>query len=205
MADYLPRGDAELTAWLTSLSKSLGTLGAGLGLSDAEVKADQKICSDLVTAIQTDEQKHRDWLAATEATRTLKQKELPSLRGSIARIKTSAGYTPAIGQSLGILGSGPQTLVKEEVKPALRAVRQAGKVELRFTRGQLDGINVYTRKKGELPWLPLGRASRSPFVDATPVTSATGSEVREYRAYGVYRDEEVGQPSDIIVVASREK
>ena len=205
MADYLPRADAELIAWLTSLGKNLGTLGAGLGLSDAEVKADQKLCSDLITAIQTDEQKHRDWLAATEATRLLKLKEVPSLRSSIARIKTSPGYTPAIGQSLGILGTAPQTLIKEQVKPTLRASRQPGKVELRFTRGKLDGVNLYSRKKGELPWQLLGRASRSPFVDATPVTSTTGSEVREYRAYGVYRDEEVGQPSDILVVASPEK
>ena len=202
MGDYFPRNDSELLAWLSSLSKGLATYGATLGFSDAEVKADQKICSDLVSLIQTDEQKRRDWLAAAEATKTFKQKELPTLRTTIARLKTAPGYSQGIGQILGVIGSASQAIVKEEVKPALRASSQGGKIELRFTRGRLSGINVYMRKKGESTWQSLGRAARSPFVDATPVTSATGSEVREYRAYGVLGDEEVGAPSDIVVVAT---
>lgn len=202
MGDYFPRNDSELLAWLSSLSKGLTTYGATLGFSDAEVKADQKICSDLVSLIQTDEQKRRDWLAAAEATKTFKQKELPALRTTIARLKTAPGYSQGIGQILGVIGSASQAIVKAEVKPALRASSQGGKIELRFTRGRLSGINVYMRKKGESTWQSLGRAARSPFVDATPVTSATGSEVREYRAYGVLRDEEVGAPSDIVVVAT---
>ncbi len=148
MGDYFPRNDSELLAWLSSLSKGLTTYGATLGFSDAEVKADQKICSDLVSLIQTDEQKRRDWLAAAEATKTFKQKELPTLRTTIARLKTAPGYSQGIGQILGVIGSASQAIVKEEVKPALRASSQGGKIELRFTRGRLSGINVYMRKKG---------------------------------------------------------
>lgn len=205
MSDFIPRNDGDLAIWLGGLGKGLTTHGSSVGMADADIKAEQKRCADLVAAIQNDEQKRREWLAAAEATKSLKRKELPALRAAIARIKVATGYTPAIGQALGVIAAAPQGLVPEAVKPALRGQVHGGRVEIRFTRGKLDGINVYMRRKGESEWRPLGRASRSPFVDTTAVTSTTGSEVREYRALGVLRDEEIGQPSDIIVVASGEK
>ncbi|MFO0575660.1 MAG: hypothetical protein U1A78_16815 [Polyangia bacterium] len=205
MSDYIPRNDSELALWLSGLSKGLATHGATVNLTDAEIKAEQKRCADLAAAIANDDQKRREWLAATEATRTLKEKELPALRAVVARIKVATGYTPAIGQALGVISSPPAAVAPENIKPVLRAQHQGGQVEIRFTRGKLDGINLYVRKRGESEWRPLGRVTRSPYVDPTPVDAKSGSEIREYRAYGVRRDQEIGQPSDIVVVASGDK
>src|SRR5438128_1052969 len=72
--------------------------------------------------------------------------------------------------------------------------------QLSSVRGPLDGIHVYSRKKGETAWRFLDSARYSPFVDAAPAATPGIPEIREYRVVGVYKDQEVGQPSDIVSV-----
>ena len=199
MPGLIPRNDSELAIWLANYSKQLGSIGPTVGLSDADITAEQKRCAAVITAIQNDDQKRKEWRAATEATQQIKQKELPAMRATLARMKAHTGWTPALAQSLGAVAVSHSSGPLETYKPSIRAQTQAGRVEIKFTRKPMDGVNVYTRKRGEASWSLLGRFTQSPCVDPTSAPAGV-SEVREYRVIGVVKDREVGQASDIVVV-----
>lgn len=204
---FIPRSDAQLTLWLTNYSARLAVYGKGLSLTDAEIKAQQKLADEVIDAIKSDDQKHKDWRSAVQATKTMKQTNMPKVRTLIARLKVAPGWSSAIGQAMGVISPSAQSLtpaVLVAAKPALRADACAGRVHLKFTRRPFDGINIYTRKQGEGSWRFVGRATKSPFVDPAPLLTAGSAEVREYQALGVRRDQELGQPSDIVVVTLRD-
>lgn len=203
MPGPIPRNDSELAIWLANYSKQLAIVGPTVGLADADIAAEQKRCAAVIAAIQNDDQKRKEWRAAAEATQQLKQKELPAMRATIARMKAHGGWTSALAQGLGVVGTPPSSGPLETYKPSIRAQTQAGRVEIKFTRKPVDGVNVYARKRGETAWRLLGRFTQSPCVD--PTSAAAGvAEVREYRVIGVVKDREVGQASDIVVVTMGE-
>lgn len=203
MPGPIPRNDSELAIWLANYSKQLATVGPSVGLSDTEIAAEQKRCGTMIAAIQNDDQKRREWRAAAEATQQTKQKELPAMRATLARMKAHTGWTTALAQSLGAVAPTSSSGPLEAYKPSIRAQTQAGRIEIKFTRKPVDGVNVYTRKRGEAQWRLLGRFTQSPCVDPTPAPTGV-PEVREYRVIGVVKDREVGQASDIVVVTMGE-
>jgi hypothetical protein len=200
MGVFLPRKNADIAIWLTNYSTQIGTFGVPLGMAPADVTAEQKRCKDVTDAIHLEDQKRKDWRSAAESTRTLKSQELKLVRATVARIKTAPTWTLAIGQSLGVLSGSAQPVAMDTYKPKIRAQIQAGRVEIKFTRGPLGGINLYSRKRGEGTWHLLGRAQHSPIIDNTPFAAPGVSEIREYRALGVVKDQEVGLPSDVAVI-----
>ena len=199
MNEFIPRSDPQLCLWLENYSKRIAMYGAKLGLTPDEIAAQQRWCAELTEAIKTDDQKLKEWRAAVKVTREAKKSSLAAVRAMIERIKHLPGWSPSIGQAMGVVKKAPTPTPMEAVKPKLQVVTEAGQVKLKFTRRPLDGINVYMRRKGEAQWHLLARATRSPFVDPTAPLVPNTSEIREYRATGVRKDQEVGQPSDVVV------
>lgn len=203
MNEFMPRSAGQLVLWLTNYSNRIATYGKSLGLSATEISAQQKRCDEIIDAIKNDDEKQKDWRSAVRLTRTAKQQGLPEIRGVIARLKVAPGWTPAIGQAMGVVGAGGQSLqpgALDAAKPKVRAEAVAGRVHIKFTRSPFDGINIYTRKKGEGSWRFLSRATKSPYIDPTPLAAANVAEVREYQVLGVRKDQEVGQASDVVVI-----
>jgi hypothetical protein len=56
-------------------------------------------------------------------------------------------------------------------------------------------VNVYMRVQGTSVWILLGRDTRSPYIDITPLAHPGTPEVREYRVRGVIDDVEIGNYS----------
>jgi hypothetical protein len=204
VSDYIPRGDTKKLLWLENLSTRLGTYGAGLGLTAAQVTEAQKWCSDIINAIRVSDQKRRDWLGSVQAAEAVKREGLAKLRKSIAQIKVAPGWTQMLCQEMGVMGpTRPQTGLSD-YQPSLSVSVVAGRVQIKFARRSVDGINIYCRKQGEGAFRFLSRATKSPFTDPTPLTTAmtNTAEIREYQALGVCDDKEVGKPSHVVVVPS---
>lgn len=195
-ATYMPRSDAELVVWLGNYQTALPVQAKGLGMAPSEQKESLDSAKALAQSIQEDEQKRAEWLAATARTTALKQQALPVIQRTIERLRNTSGFTEEVNKALMAVPPRAQALALAEHKPVIRGSVAGGKVRVSWTRGSLDGINVYCRKQGETGWTLLGRDNRPPFDDLRPLPLT--AEVREYRAVGVFRDEEVGQPSDII-------
>jgi hypothetical protein len=178
--------------------------GPGLGLTDAQVTEAQRWCKEITSAIRVSDQKRRDWLGSVQAAEAVKREGLAKLRRSIAQIKVAPGWTQMLGQEMGVMGSSKPQTGLSDYQPSLSVSVVAGKVQIKFARRSVDGLNIYSRKQGEGAFRLLSRATKSPFTDPTPLTTATSNttEIREYQALGVCDDKEVGRPSHVVVVPS---
>lgn len=200
MNEFIPRSDPQLCLWLDNYSKRIAVYGARFGLTADEVELQQKWCADLSEAIRFDDQKHKEWRAAVKKTRELKKSALSAVRHMVDRVKHGPGWTPEIGLAMGVVKPSPSPQAMELFKPKLQVEPLAGRVLLKFVRRPLDGINVYMRRRGEAQWQFVAHATRSPFTDHTALLTPNTAEIREYRAMGVRKDQEVGQPSDTVTV-----
>ena len=88
----------------------------------------------------------------------------------------------------------------ETYKASITAEAFSGYVRIKFRKGQTDGVIIYVRLKGQTVWKFLARDTNSPNDDHTPLATPGVPEVREYQAFGVLNDEQIGQPTDIVSV-----
>jgi len=136
-----------------------------------------------------------EWLAASADKQTQMTTSVGGLRGEIAKWKTDAGMTDTISTDLDIVGGGA-AFNPDTYKQKLTAQVIGDHVQLKFPIGATDGINLYWRIKGQTAWKFLSRDTNSPYNDHTPLATPGVPEVREYQAFGVLNDEQIGQPSD---------
>jgi len=112
----------------------------------------------------------------------------------VQRIKTAPGYTPNIGEELGIIGAqdgGPATTPPEIIDPQV----QAGVVILKFRKRGHLGVTIESRREGEA-WAFLAIDTSSPYDDARPLKVPGMPEWREYRMR-YWDGEPVGEWSDL--------
>jgi len=120
------------------------------------------------------------------------------------RIMKSAGYTPAIGELLGlelpqhaapavVLGSGT-TLVMHG------AALVTGGAQIKCTKGDAEAIDIYCQRDGDANPVFLKRVMHFPYVDNRPLLVAGKPEKRSYYGIAVRHDEQYGDPSATITV-----
>jgi len=196
MADYLPNTDEPLITWLTNLKTKIPGYTATLGLTAARAAQVTAWCDALVAAINNVAQKKSDWLSASAAKQTQTDTSIGGLRAEIGLWKKTPAMTDAIAADLQIVGATP-AFDAENYAPEISAQSFSGYVRIKFKKAGVDGVNIYSRKRGEPGWKFLARDTNSPYDDHTPLAAPGQPEVREYQAFGVLGDDQIGQPSDI--------
>lgn len=113
----------------------------------------------------------------------------------IKRIKAAPGYTQQIGEDLGLVMNGGDSLNPADIVPTLtlKALNDGG-VEIKFSKQGLDAMRVDYRKKGESTWLFAGVYTSSPGFHSAPSTD-DAPEGREYRGILLKKNEPVSQYS----------
>lgn len=200
MADFIPPADDAKIIWLTNLRDTIDTYSATLGLSAGRVTQIKAWCNDLIAQINATNTAKQAWLAVAATKATQETTSLGGLRGEIKQWKANPACTNAIAAALKIAGTGggfdPNTYKAEITKVEVIA----GHVQIKFKKGQSDGVNLYSRLKGQSVWKFVSRDTNSPYDDYTALAVPGTPEVREYQAYGVLSDQQIGQPSDIVTV-----
>jgi len=197
--DFIPRPEPEQAIWAGNFKTNIIAQGAAVGLTAAEIAALGTSSTNIITAINNVESKKTALSEALAQKETIKKNEFKVIRENVAKIKTNPGYTTAIGQSLGIIGTSTG-FDSENYKVAITASNFAGFVRIKFTKNGVDGINIYNRPKGTAVWKFLARDTKSPYDDHIELVAVGKPEHWEYRAFGVIDDEEIGQPSDIVEI-----
>jgi hypothetical protein len=199
MPDFIPPGDDARKTMLTAFKGKIALRGAAVGLTPAEITAIQAKCDAIIGRIDDKAAKKLAWQASVAAADTGNTADIADLRASIAAIKTNSGYTPEIGADLGIVGPAG-SFDPNTYKAELLSVEQTGPnaVTAKFAKakGNIEGVNVYSRLQGTSPWKFLARDTVPPYVDTTPLAAAGQPEIREYRIRAVINDEEIGDYSD---------
>lgn len=195
--DFIPRKDSEKIVWNNNLNAKIDVEGPALGLTAAEVTQVKTVTAANSLAIKASD----DAQTASKAARASKDAQLATgnkvLRLLVKKIKTNNAYNSTRGTNLQIIGEDPG-IDYTTYKPTIKATVMPGRVRIDFTKDGLDGLDVYTRLKGESVWTKLAYDSYSPYEDNRPLADAITPEHREYMAIGVVHDEEVTQQSDII-------
>lgn len=200
MPDFIPNTDGDMQGFLRNLKVRLPKHQKDLGLSDAQVKDALERGDELIASLDKNEGRRSDYLAQTAATRALKAKHIPALRGFFRLVKALPGYSEEIGVSLGILAPSTEELRGDDLKGECEVSVHRGFVRVQFTKQGCDGVNVYSQLLGDKEWRFLARDTNSPYDDYSPLQKAGTPEVRLYRVILVDKDEEVGSASDAVTV-----
>ena len=199
----IPQTFTEFRDWHDLFLAGMQAVGASLGFTAPEIaqvgtyntalhtKGDAQASAE-VASKQATQERNDAW--TTVDTRS---------RNFAKRAKLSGAYTEAIGAQLGIVGPeggfNPAT-----AKPTLKGVAQPdGIVELDFSKEGSDRVNLYCQRNGDSDFVFLARDTSSPYVDNRPLLVAAKPEVRRYRCRYILNDQEVGLPSDEVVVTAQ--
>lgn len=199
MADYIPSADDAKIVWLTNLNDTIDTYATTLGITAPRVTQIKAWGNDLIAAINATNTAKQAWLAVAADKATQEATSLAGLRAEIAQWKPNPNMTPAIEAALKIVSSGggfdPNTFKAEITGEVF-----SGYVRIKFKKGKSGGINLYSRLQGQTAWKFVSRDTNSPYDDHTPLAVPNTPEVRQYQAFGVLNDAQIGQPSDIVSV-----
>lgn len=199
MADFIPRRWGDRVNWLNNVHTKIATHGPTLGLTAGQITVIQNRCTTATTAIQAVTTKENELESTIAGRKTTVDAEFGALRTEFNSLKTNAAMTSAIETDMQIVGTttafDPNTF-----KPELSGSVVGGGIEIRFKKGPTGGVNIYARLRGQTAWTFLARDTSSPYLDNRPLAVPNTPEVREYLAYGVMGDEQIGLPSDIVSV-----
>lgn len=202
--DYLPRADIEFLLWHDRLLEAMKTYGSTVGIAPAEqarVQAANQAFHAHLDAV--DETATKAKMAVSEKD-AFRQKLEAECRALANRVKAHPEYSTVIGTGFGIVSRRAE-LDRVALQPTLELVALPGHaVRIAYVKAGTDGINVYGRYPGEEAWTLLGRSTRSPFLDRRAPRQAGVREDREYRAFHMLDDEQIGQPSATATVTTRE-
>ncbi|MBK7872253.1 MAG: hypothetical protein IPJ74_17055 [Saprospiraceae bacterium] len=199
MKDYIPANDAEFLLWFNNLKNKTLMHGYNVGLSQEDMSEIDIEGETIKQAIQEANTKKEEAAKAITYKNEVRAAFLKKLRKIIARIKAHRNYTNSLGQELGIIGK-TASFDASNYKANLSGEVTGGLVKLKFQKKGVDSVNIYYRKKGEVTWRFLARDTRSPYEHRIQLENPAQPEHWEYRAYGVIKDVEIGQPSDVVEV-----
>jgi hypothetical protein len=222
---YLPQQESERVTWLNNFAAKLPAHAATFGISPAEVTAVNDMAAlysyiiNLIGQSKTFTQELTQFknllsIAPSGATLGALPAFTPAaappltqagiftfIGGLVKRIKgTTASYTTAIGEDLGIIGD-ETTFDAANFQTALKGKSLPGSNEITFVKSATDGVNIYSHPVGNPDpnvWEKLAFDTSSPYNDTRPLAVAGIPENRKYRARGVINDAEIGQWSDIL-------
>ncbi|MCX6900209.1 MAG: hypothetical protein NT105_16115 [Verrucomicrobia bacterium] len=131
----------------------------------------------------------------------LAQKNYRTMRKNLM---SRPGYTPAIGELLGIEApesNGDFAAAAVIDRPTGKATAMpGGQVDFKVTMNGNEEVDAYSKRGTETEFTWLGRFSRSRWSDTRAPLEPGKPEVREYQLRYRNHDQPTGQLSDVIIV-----
>lgn len=199
MADFIPPSDTDLLNWLANFKTKIAIHGLTLGMTPEKIAQLIAFCDGITVKIQLVEQKKAELAGAVTAKLATRKTNITALRTEINVIKVNTLLTGQMIDELQIMGE-EGAFNPETYKPEISGQVFSGFVRIKFTKKGVDGVKIYVRLKGQTVWRLLTFDTNSPYDDFTALATPGVAEVREYQAFGVIDDVQIGQPSDIASV-----
>ncbi len=223
MKDLVEPNDQKFSEQLNNFSAKLAHYQVVLNLSNAQLQAvadDAAMMDFCVSAVTTSKSYAKSWISRKDETRkgndanatdsfptpvdvsTLPTAVQPGVekrfREIVRLIKATNGYTPAVGADLGIIA--PENTATLGA-PQLKIEMKGGQPVISFVKRNSDGIRLYSKRGSESEFTFLAVDTRSPYTDARPNQVPGVSETRQYYAYYIKNDEQVGSQSAVISIS----
>ena len=204
--DYVPQEESAQLTWAENLNTQSAVTAnqTAMGWSAAEGTAVGAAASSITNAVMAKETARAAYLSTVADSDADIAAALGTIRPLVSAGKDQSLYTQAAGQLLGVVGAeiafNPQTY-----KAELRDVTPVGNGTLRvkFAKalGELDAAHLFLRKGGQSAWTMAATMMRSPFLHQIALATPGVPEAFEARIRGIVRNDEIGEYSDIVLVA----
>lgn len=199
MKDFIPSNDAEFLIWLHNYRNKTTAYATQFNIPLEDIYHFDMQINQMNTSVQ-EVAMQKEMMAKSVAQKNDVRKQLEAeIRREVLRFKAHKLYTEAIGQELGIVSS-KKTFDPSTYKPKPKAEVSGGIVRIKFQKKGVDGVNVYSRRKGEVAWQFRARDNNSPYEERIQLENLAQPEHWEYRLIGVIKDVEIGLPSDVVEV-----
>ena len=199
--DYFPvKIDAQDTWFETWLNNIVAVLTA-LGLAATHADAVKAKITDCRTKFTDWKNAKAQALSKSNTYKAAIKDTLLSLRPYNQNLKTTTGYTAAIGSTIGI--EGPEsTFDPTTAKPEGEAIYEGGQVTIEFTKPEeVKMVSIKSRRGGETTFTDLAVDTNSPYNDNRANLEPTKPENREYTLQYMDKDNRlIGQVSDTVKV-----
>ena len=198
--DFVESRDGDLDGQEEVFLEGLPVHGPTVGIDAAEIASVTAILGNHRTSFAEVLVKKAASKAAVADNKLKKNLAIDEFRRIAKRIKSSTGYTEAIGQELRIIGPEVTTPPLEEMKATLKAEVSGGVVEIKWNKQGMEGIAVYSKRGSEASFSFFDKDVESPLKDDRPKLDPSLPEERSYYAYYIDDNENVGRQSDIVTV-----
>ena len=197
--DYIPAQDAEFDTWLDNFATKLPTYATTLGVDATQVTDITTGITNLrakYTLAQQKKAEAKSWLNEFRVSRKTGTKD--GLRPLINLMKANKDYTDTIGMDLRIVGE-EHVVDLATAKPSLSTVIEGGVVKVNFDKQTAEAVRIYSRiNQGTFSLIAV--VLHSPFSDNRPNLQMGTPENREYFAFYMDNDVEVGLQSDTVSI-----
>lgn len=223
MADFVKKPDLQFVSQLNTFRTKLPSYMTLFGIDQATVDAateDAQFFAFMVTGVTTARGYSKSWVEQKDILRDQPEDAPVTIfpipvnvttpptivapgverrfRALAKQIKSNPNYTQAIGEDLGIVSITPVT---ELTPPKLTVVMSGGKPNIKYKRGISEGLRIYSKRGDETTFTFLDVSTRSPYVDARPNLTPNVAETRQYYAYYILDDAQVGDQSATVSIS----
>lgn len=200
--DYIPKGiddiDTFFETWKTNIPTVIATLGLPPTHADAvllrvaDTRAKFTAWKDIKTQAQS---KADDFYTSLKST-------LTGFRPYNQNLKTTSGYTTALGETIGIEGPEETPFDETTAKPKGKAIYEGGQVTVSFNKPkQVASVEIKSKRGNETSFTYLADDTNSPYNDARTNLDASKPESREYiLQFRSKAGSLIGQPSDTVKI-----
>ncbi len=197
-SDFLPKRDSNLDSFEGNFIEKLTVHSSQLGLESSVVTEITEKINNHRASYSKMISKRAMSKSAREINLAQKKSTVREIRRVAQMVKSLAGYTPAIGNDLQVIGTEITKTDITELKPSLVSKVNGNEVIIKFKKSGTDGIKIFSRRGNETDFKLLEITTISPYIDNRHKLDQSKPEQREY--YAVFFDNvrEVGIRSDII-------
>ncbi len=218
---FLPTTEAGRRAWLNNISGKLATYAATVGVTPAEVTqelADALFFNFVCNMHLLHTNTTRDWTAykhqaahgdalgdipVTPDPGTPPPLVPPDIFGRAStlavRIKNHPNCTDAIAQDLGIIGA--EVIIDlNSMKPVLHLSLTAGHPHVGWPKQGMDSLELLVDRNDGKGLVSLTITTNPDYSDNSPLPAAGTSAVWKYKGIYRYKDQQVGQWSDVATI-----
>ena len=198
--DFIPPQDPNYLAWHDQFKTGVLAQAATFGLVAADTTPITNDNTDFHTKITNLNATSAIAKQAVADKNISRRNSEGRARALARRIKAHPAYTVALGSLLGIVGADDATDLTASQPDITGNDRTGGQVEIGFNKLTSDGVNIYSKRDGDVDFVFLARDTATPYLDTRPLKVPGKPEIREYKAMFVLNDEEIGIFSHELVV-----
>jgi len=225
---YLPNGDAQRGTWLSNFNLKLALYKTKLGLSaDQMTSVSNDTLNFLYSLLMVAASNSFDHTCviyktairngpATDAIAEIPVFTPPTdapvtgvnpgvfsrITALVRIIKAHPAYTTRMGTDLGIIGAEHAEKTNQDLLQPIFSVKiVAGNVQLKYVKGDSDGVRIESKRGAETDFSFLDKASKNTFTDTRKNLIPLQPEQRQYRGLFMKGDNVIGIMSDIVTIA----